>query len=127
MASGSGSMSNVFLLQNQHKQLLNKQGEWVDGREASTLYRTVHRDEALNHLVETNARDYTLRMKIIECSLSERGLPLLSDEDLPPLEVACEEAENPVSKEQAALETESVESTYSAPDSLSTSEQVVGQ
>ncbi len=81
-------MSNVFLLQNQYQQLLSKQGEWVDGREASTLFRTAHRDEALNQMIETNARDYTLRMKILECPLNDRGLPLLQDEDLPPLAVA---------------------------------------
>ncbi|MBU3068926.1 hypothetical protein KOI40_03790 [Aestuariicella sp. G3-2] len=78
-------MSTIFLLQNQHKHLLNKQGEWVDGREANTLFRTPHRDEALNQMIEVNARDYTLRIKILECSLSDRGLPLLKDEDLPPL------------------------------------------
>lgn len=78
-------MSTIFLLQNQHKYLLNKQGEWVDGREANTLFRTPHRDEALNQMIEVNARDYTLRIKILECTLSDRGLPLLKDEDLPPL------------------------------------------
>ena len=78
-------MNSVFLLQNQHKRLLNKQGEWVDGREANTVFRTPHRDEALNQMIEVNTRDYTLRIKILECTLNERGLPLLKDEDLPPL------------------------------------------
>ena len=78
-------MTTVFLLQNQSKLLLNKQGEWVDGREANSLYRTVHRDEALNHMVEVNARDYTLRIKILECQLNERGVPQLQKEELPPL------------------------------------------
>ena len=78
-------MATVFLLQNQHKSLFNKQGEWCDGREAASLYRTVHRDEALNQMIETNARDYTLRIKILECETNDRGLPLLKDEDLPPL------------------------------------------
>lgn len=79
------SMNTIYLLQNQHKRLLNKQGEWVDGREASTLFRTPHRDEALNQMIEVNARDYTLRIRILECTLNERGIPLLKDEDLPPL------------------------------------------
>ncbi len=79
------TMSQVFLLQNQRKHLLSKQGEWVNGREAGSLYRTVHRDEALNQMIEVNARDYTLRIKILECTLNDRGLPLLKDEDLPPL------------------------------------------
>lgn len=78
-------MKTVFLLQNQHKQLLNKQGEWVDGREANSLYRSVHHDEALNQMIEVNARDYLLRLKILECEINDRGLPLLKDEDLPPL------------------------------------------
>lgn len=78
-------MTTVFLLQNQSKLLLNKQGEWVDGREANSLYRSVHRDEALNHMVEVNARDYTLRIKVLECQLNERGVPQLPKEELPPL------------------------------------------
>ncbi|GAB3105598.1 hypothetical protein [Pseudomaricurvus hydrocarbonicus] len=78
-------MKSVFLLQNQHKRLLNKQGEWVDGREANTLYRSVHRDEALNQMIEVNSRDYTLRIKVLECELNDRGVPLLKDEDMPPL------------------------------------------
>ncbi len=78
-------MATIFLLQNQHKSFLNKQGEWCDGREAATLYRTVHRDEALNQMIEVNSRDYTLRIKILECETNDRGLPLLKDEDLPPL------------------------------------------
>ncbi|MGH1371776.1 MAG: hypothetical protein ACRBBW_07075 [Cellvibrionaceae bacterium] len=78
-------MATIFLLQNQHKLLLNKQGEWCDGREAATLYRSVHHDEALNQMVEANSRDYTLRLKVLECETNDRGLPLLKDEDLPPL------------------------------------------
>lgn len=78
-------MATIFLLQNQHKLLLNKHGEWCDGREANTLYRSVHHDEALNQMVEANSRDYTLRIKMLECETNERGLPLLKDEDLPPL------------------------------------------
>ncbi len=78
-------MATIFLLQNQYKLLLNKHGEWCDGREASTLYRSVHHDEALNQMVEANSRDYTLRLKILECETNDRGIPLLKDEDLPPL------------------------------------------
>lgn len=78
-------MATIFLLQNQHKLLLNKHGEWCDGREATTLYRSVHHDEALNQMVEANSRDYTLRLKVLQCETNDRGIPLLKDEDLPPL------------------------------------------
>lgn len=104
-------MNSIFLLQNQHKHLLNKQGEWVDGREANTLFRTPHRDEALNQMIEVNARDYTLRIKILECTLNDRGLPLLKDEDLPPLGDAS-----------TALETAADESPIETSDSAATAE-----
>jgi len=78
-------MAQVFLLQNQHQGLLNKRGEWVDGRDARSLFSTLHHDEALNHKIEVNAKDYTLRITILECERSDKGVPLLKDEDLPPL------------------------------------------
>jgi len=78
-------MAQVFLLQNQHQGLLNKRGEWVDGRDARSLFSTLHHDEALNHKIEVNSKDYTLRITILECERSDKGVPLLKDEDLPPL------------------------------------------
>lgn len=78
-------MATVFLLQNQHKELLNKQGDWTDGREAKSLYSTIHRDEALNQMIEVNSKDYTLRIKLLECERNEKGIPLVQDDDLPPL------------------------------------------
>ena len=89
-------MTTVFLLQNQDRLLLSKQGEWVDGREAGCLFRAQHRDEAVNQMVEVNARDYNLRIQLLECKLSERGFPVIGAGDMPlPLpEVAAEAAAN---------------------------------
>ena len=78
-------MSQAFILQNQHKQFLSKQLDWVDGRDAGSLYKTPHRDEALNQMFEVNAKDYSQRIKLLECSVSDRGGPLLDPELLPPL------------------------------------------
>lgn len=90
-------MSQVFLLQNQDKRFLTKQGEWCDGRDTGHLYRTVYRDEALNQMVECNARDYTLRIHITTCSTNDRGVPQIADEDLPPLDIADSGAvDNPI-------------------------------
>lgn len=95
-------MNPVFLLQNQHKQLLTKQGVWADGRDAAQLFRTLHRDEALNQMIEVNARDHTLRIKILACPINDRGVPQIADEDLPPLDLAV-----PVSPDTvAAVESE---------------------
>ncbi|TQV82517.1 hypothetical protein FKG94_07210 [Exilibacterium tricleocarpae] len=76
-------MSQVFILQNQHQQFLNKHNEWVDGRDASALYKTPHRDEALNQMFEVNAKDYNQRIKILPCVTGERGLPVIDPDQLP--------------------------------------------
>lgn len=76
-------MSQVFILQNQDGYFLSKQKEWVDGRDASLLYRSLHRDEALNQMVEVNAKDYTQRINIVDCQLNEKRHPQLDPESLP--------------------------------------------
>ncbi|MAZ88815.1 MAG: hypothetical protein CL693_14340 [Cellvibrionaceae bacterium] len=129
-------MATIFLLQNQHKSFLNKQGEWCSGREAASLYRTVHRDEALNQMIEVNSRDYTLRLKILECETNDRGLPLLKDEDLPPLgetgtTLEADVADASADVDEASMQTDvelstpvaaqaELESESASPETLST-------
>ena len=84
-------MTTTFLLQNQNKQLLTKGGEWGDGRDANALFRTPYKDEALNQMVEVNSKDYTLRIHILECEVSPRGVPLVGDEHLPPMQLSGDE------------------------------------
>lgn len=79
-------MSTVFVLQNQFKHLLNKQKGWVSGREARSLYYTAHKDEAINQMFEVSSKDYTQRVKLLSCELSEKRLPIVQAEDLPNLE-----------------------------------------
>lgn len=76
-------MSDVFILQNQDGCFLNKQKEWTDGRDAGQLYRSPHHDEALNHMVEINSKDYTQRINIVECPLSDKRQPMLDPDTLP--------------------------------------------
>lgn len=76
-------MSTVFLLQNQHKHLLGKSGDWLDGRNVIGLYRTAHKDEALNQQFEAGSKDYSLRIHILECELNSKKQPVIADEDLP--------------------------------------------
>lgn len=76
-------MSEVYIIQNQDKLFLSKQRTWVDGREPAGLFRTPHRDEAVNEKFEVNAKDYSQRVSIIECSLNERGVPVIDPAILP--------------------------------------------
>lgn len=71
-------MSEVFILQNQHNQFLDKHGDWIEPGQSSQLYRTAHRDEAINVKVEHSVRDPALRVSIQPCSLNAKGQPQLA-------------------------------------------------
>lgn len=77
-------MNQIYLLQNQHKLFLSKQSEWVDGRELGSLFKTRHKDEALNYLFEVNAKDYSQRIHLLACDIKANGFPLIKPEDMPP-------------------------------------------
>ncbi len=75
---------SVLILQNQDGYFLSKSGQWLDGREPAALYRTVHRDEAVNQLFEANSQDYNLRISILSCDINSKKHPLIPDDILPP-------------------------------------------
>lgn len=76
-------MSQVFVLQNQDGYFLSKKKEWVDGRDAAQLYRSPYQDEALNQMVEINAKDHVQRIMIVDCVLNDKRHPMLDPETLP--------------------------------------------
>jgi len=76
-------MSIVFVLQNQLQHFLSKQKQWVSGRDARVIYRTPHKDEAINQMFEVSSKDYTQRLKVLACELNEKRLPVIAEEDLP--------------------------------------------
>ncbi|MBN8429703.1 hypothetical protein JF535_02440 [Microbulbifer salipaludis] len=80
-------MSHVYVLTNQHQQFLSKSNEWIDGRESTKLFRTEHKDVAINQMFEANTRDVSLRIELLECPLDSKKHPqvpaeALSDEPL---------------------------------------------
>ena len=72
-------MAEVFILQNQHQHYLSKQNLWLDGRDPGALFKTLHKDEAINQMVEVSSKDYTQRIKILVVEQNEKGLPMISD------------------------------------------------
>lgn len=70
--------NSVFVVKNQHGLYLSKQQEWVDGTEAQALYRTRHRDEAINTVFEVSSRDIYLRAETVVCELDAKGVPVLA-------------------------------------------------
>lgn len=66
-------MDPLYVIQNQHKLFLDKHGEWVDGSDSQTLYRTAHKDEAINVKVEHAVRSPELRLTLVPVTTNERG------------------------------------------------------
>ncbi|WP_444906868.1 hypothetical protein [Microbulbifer sp. SSSA008] len=78
-------MSHVYVLTNQHQQFLSKSGEWTDGREPNKLFRSEHKDVAINQMFEANTRNVSLRIELLLCELSIKGHPQIPEEALAPV------------------------------------------
>ena len=76
-------MSELFILQNHDKLFLGRQKEWLDGRDPASLFKTPHKDEAVNQVFEISSKDYTQRIKVVSCKVNEKGLPVIEPELLP--------------------------------------------
>ena len=64
---------DVFVIRNQDNFYLAKSGKWLSGKDSQSLYRTEHHDEALNTLLEINAKDILLRGKILAVIEIDKG------------------------------------------------------
>ncbi len=76
-------MSELFILQNQEKLFLGKQNNWVDGRDLNAVYKSPHKDEAINQMFEASSKDYRQRIKVVSCVPNEKGLPVIDPEIMP--------------------------------------------
>ena len=74
----------LYLLQNQDKYFLGKNNEWVDGTDLKELFKTPHRDIAVNQLFEVNAQDYTQRIQVLDCTVAGNNQPVIPAEVMPP-------------------------------------------
>jgi hypothetical protein len=108
-------MSTLYVLQNQHGYFLKKVGadknkEWVDGQDAGQLFRTVHKDEALNMLVETNSQNVELRITVKEYDSNGKNHPIIPSEELPPPlpKPAPESAEDEANQDEPLLDNTNI-------------------
>ena len=76
-------MSELFILQNQDNLFLGRQNNWLDGRDLAALFKTAHKDEAINQMFEASSKDYRQRIKVLSCGATEKGLPLIDPELMP--------------------------------------------
>ncbi len=105
-------MREVFILQNQDKLFLGKQHIWVDGRDLNNLFKSTHKDEAINQMFEASSKDYKQRIKIVCCQVNDKGMPIIDPLIMPPpqakpgkgiLDEATESAKQPSVAEDIGL------------------------
>jgi hypothetical protein len=82
-------LKTIFVIRNQNGHYLGRNGDWHDGSHVPGLFRTEHRDVAVNELVEVNLRDFDLRGEIIACEAEDGDYPVV--EVLNPIVVVPEE------------------------------------
>lgn len=105
-------MSKVFVVVNQKGLFANKHKEWTDGREPKLLFRSPHKDEAINLVFELSSKDIDLRAEAIEVDLNEKKQPVVEvTAELPVNDESIEDApsvaEGPTKtpETQATIET----------------------
>ena len=76
-ASGKTIVDSVYVIQHRDGRFLTKQHDWVGCDEPQAVFRTPHRDLALNELFELTARHPELRARVAEVQTNVRGLPEL--------------------------------------------------
>jgi hypothetical protein len=62
-----------FVLQNADGRYFGKDLEWIVELKASAIFCYEHQDQALNKLVELNAKDINLRAQVIACGSANGG------------------------------------------------------
>ena len=62
-----------FVLQNADGRYFRKDLDWIDELKASAIFCYEHQDQALNKLVELNAKDINLRAQVIACDRDHGG------------------------------------------------------
>lgn len=84
--------TTLYVLQNQQGHFLQKASTekaskaayvWGDGTELSKIFRTTHKDEAINMMFESSSQNIELRINILTYPSNPKGLPIIPVEDMP--------------------------------------------
>jgi hypothetical protein len=68
----------LFILRDAVGNLLTKDLLWASDCAVTELFRTPHKDVALNQLLEINAGDVELRAQIVACEVDNKNRPIIS-------------------------------------------------
>lgn len=98
------TMQNLYIIHNQDGYFLGKSGDWLDGSEPTQLFRTLHKDEAVNQLFEANSKDVELRLSLLECPAKNRLIPDIPSDKMPPPMVRTEADNDELSNGEPQLD-----------------------
>lgn len=70
-------MKQVYVVRNQEGYFATKKKEWECGREPKLLFRSEHKDEAINLVFELSSKDIYLRAEAIAVDLSDDKQPIV--------------------------------------------------
>lgn len=90
-------MSELFVIRNDANLYLGKHGDWHNGSDPHAVFRSPHKDIALNELIEQNSRDISMRASVLAVGTDDKGLPKL--------EVLAEQPVSADATAEAGLET----------------------
>jgi hypothetical protein len=79
----------LYIIQSASGNFLDKHLVWLEAPQVSQLFRTSHRDVALNQLIELNTKDVHLRAWVIACESNEHGDPVIDQQPLQAVSQAC--------------------------------------
>ena len=69
----------LYIVRDAIGNLLTKDLSWTMEYASTDLFKTPHKDVALNQLLELNASNIGLRAQIITCEVDKRNRPVISD------------------------------------------------
>ena len=121
-------MSEVYVVKNQDGYFASKQKAWVDGRDPKVLFRSPHKDEAINMVFEVSSKDIYVRAIAELVELDDKKHPIV-EVTAPEPEPELEAEEDSISEQTSMLdETANAEQAPSTesdePKELSASERL---
>ena len=119
------TMSNIYILQSQSDLYLSKSGDWVSGDDSKVLFRTQHKDEAINQKVELTVKQPELRVNVGIAQLGDKGKLILRQEPkvLQPKNTPTEAVKATDEHNKKPLEGEIIHSTNIEPPTQQLKEQ----
>lgn len=67
----------MFVIKNNSGHYLSKSNDWVDGSNGAEIFRSPHKDIALNTVFDQTSKHIELRAKVVEVEIDEKGLPIV--------------------------------------------------